>query len=238
MIKIYGQEDLNKARELAKQARDLHLAPPCVTFYEGIIKDPSGEVVDHILSKSNSWVRNGLNMLACITMLNTYLGGAANYGAGYLNVKRTDNTILYGANGIYAPWHNLAECGAAGASGEGIVVGSGSAAESFEDHVLGTKIAHGTGAGQLSYGALSSVSTAWNAGTSKWSRVLQRVFTNNTGNNVTISEIGYYMQGATIGGNAYSDAMGFMIIRDLLPSSVVLANGQSYTVTYTFEFAF
>jgi len=41
--------------------------------------------------------------------------------------------------------------GSAGSLINGIVVGSGINAESFEDFTLQTQIAHGTGAGQLSY---------------------------------------------------------------------------------------
>ena len=105
----------------------------------------------------------------------------------------------------------------------GIVVGSGTTAVTPSDIKLETKIAHGTGSGQLVYlgcGLKPVVISGSDAYVD-----LVRFFENQSGGNVTINEVGIYAIAAT-------QQYGFCICRDVLSSSITVADGQLLKVRY------
>ncbi len=107
----------------------------------------------------------------------------------------------------------------AGTSAWGIVVGSGTNAEDNTDIALQTKIGHGVGAGQLQYGPHSYRSTRIVGANVDFE--MSRFFTNASGGNVTINEIGIY------GYTSYY----FCLMRDIV-GALVLADGEVALVTY------
>ena len=94
----------------------------------------------------------------------------------------------------------------------------------YDNYKLGTKISTGTGAGQLVYQWNPSLSTTTNVG-GKIQFTFTRTFTNSSGGSIDVKELG--MQ-AYLGDHA-------MIIRDILPGTVTVNNGQVLTVTYTLK---
>ncbi|RKY44101.1 MAG: hypothetical protein DRP81_06040 [Candidatus Omnitrophota bacterium] len=105
----------------------------------------------------------------------------------------------------------------------GIVVGSGTTAVTPTDTKLQTKIAHGTGSGQLIHlgcGFKPVVISGSDAYVD-----LVRFFENQSGGDVTINEVGIYAIGA-------SQQYGFCICRDVLSSSITVADGQLLKVRY------
>jgi len=70
----------------------------------------------------------------------------------------------------------------------GVLVGTGTGANDVSAYALGTKIANGTGAGQLQYGAVS-ITTPATVG-QKRQITVARVFTNNSGASITVNEVG------------------------------------------------
>ena len=105
----------------------------------------------------------------------------------------------------------------------GVVVGSGTASVTPSDTKLEAKIAHGTGAGQLVYlgcGLKPVVTSGSDAYVD-----LVRFFENNSGGDVTVSEVGIYALGS-------SNHYGFCICRDVLSSSITVADGQLLKVRY------
>jgi len=112
--------------------------------------------------------------------------------------------------------------GAAGSPA--IVVGSGKTPPSITDAGLTSQIGNGTGAGQLQYGNNSIVAPVINSNTNSASFTWSRSFSNNSGGNVTVSEVGASI---SVGSN------GYFILHDLLPSPVTVGNGQVLTVVYT-----
>ena len=106
----------------------------------------------------------------------------------------------------------------------GLVVGTGTNAESINDTALQTVIAHGTGAGQLQYGA-STVALPSSDSTST-SCILTRVFTNASGGTVTVTEIGVYTNTNDTG----SAGRNICIVRDL--ATIALSNGDQLTLNY------
>jgi len=105
---------------------------------------------------------------------------------------------------------------------QGIVVGTGTTAESIDDVVLATPIAHGTGSGQLQYGTMTFGAPATDATTTTMR--FTRVFTNGSAGVVTVKEIGLYGRDTTA-------SISYLLIRDLT-SDQNIGVGQQLTVNY------
>lgn len=197
--------------------------------------------------RSHSWVRNAYNQMfsqmACKDLDDT------TFGAGKLSMKDTGGTVRYGAPAFV---------GSVGVSGTncvsidayvtnytglintanatyGIVVGSGTDAESFEDIALGTQIANGTAAGQLSHAASDVTTVAYVAGTKTETATLIRYFNNNSGGNVDVNEVGIYIKAHVVLGDA---AYIFCTSRDKLSSTVTIANTGQLKVSYAISLVY
>jgi hypothetical protein len=106
-------------------------------------------------------------------------------------------------------------------STHGVVVGSGNVAVAITDYKLQTQIMHGTGANQLQYSSVDFPNLYQvSGGTAKTD--IRRLFTNASGSDVAINEIGLYC-------NTYF-SWKFCIERTLF--SQTLADGESLEVTY------
>lgn len=110
-------------------------------------------------------------------------------------------------------------------STNGIVVGSGNTAPVPADYKLGTQIATGSGAGQLNYQNQVGLAGPTIVGQTT-SFILQRLFTNNSGGNVNVNEIGLQF---LLSGQSY------LIYRDVLGSTDVIPDGSTYRVSITFQ---
>jgi len=105
-----------------------------------------------------------------------------------------------------------------------IVVGSGTVKPSITDTGLTSQIGNGTGAGQLQYGTDSLTTPVTNVSTNTGSFTWSKSFTNGSGGNVTVSEVGAY---------ANASLTTYFILHDLLPSPITLSPNQVLTVVYT-----
>jgi len=115
--------------------------------------------------------------------------------------------------------------GGEGVDTHGIVVGTSDAAWSYTQYCLQAQITHGTGSGQLSYGATTTQLVSDTGSPAKLT--LQRSFDNNSGGDITVREIGWQLVGKDDGGNPRN----FMIARDVITATTV-PNGGRLTVTY------
>lgn len=111
----------------------------------------------------------------------------------------------------------------------GIQVGTGVTAESISDTALVTQIAHGTGSGQLQYGSMTYGAPTTTATTTTFRST--RVFTNASGNTVTVQEIGLVSSGGVYTGAG--STRSFLLVRDLT-GAVAVTDGQQLTVNYDF----
>lgn len=236
---------MDKEEKLYKQLRGLgqrlHI-PTFEAFLELEVRDKDGRVIHHHKQRSHSWVRNAYNALFC------QLGGKnasdGVFGAGNLNWKNTVGGTQSGARclGIIrcfdANTTDTVEAvtkgyyAGAGIDTSGIVVGSGVAAESFEDYALQTQIANGIGAGQLSYIESNAPVKSWNGGTLKMTVAHARYFNNNSGGIITVNEIGLE---ACI---HFSADERMMVARDKLGAGVNIPNTGQLKVTYTIELTY
>jgi hypothetical protein len=224
----YGKIKMALSRGIAKSARALHLTAPTIASFEVAIDN---ELI--MRSKSNSWVRNHINACASVGLaLYPMDGGTVVFGDGYLNFRSLTGVIYDGALQSYGYRVDSTSNFNAG-SNYGILLGSSDAAESFDQFALSSIITHGNAAGQLYRNAQTLLSKAWDSIARKWVMQIQRTFTNNSGNAITVKELGYY----TTGG-ATSAGHPIMLLRDVLPSPVEIAAGQTATITYTFEYYF
>jgi len=123
---------------------------------------------------------------------------------------------------IGADVNNLLANAGAGNVNYGIRVGTSSQAVAISDYHLIAAIAQGVGAGQLQHGAMSYVAPSTVGSTRRFT--CSRTFTNGSGADITVNEVGIYACGGTT-------PYYFCIERSLLTFTV--PNGASRTVTYT-----
>jgi hypothetical protein len=115
--------------------------------------------------------------------------------------------------------------GASGSNLKGLVVGTGVGAEAISNIALGTIVAHGVGAGQLQYGAVSFAAVVTSDPTSYLE--FQRVFTANTVSTVNTTETAWY---GNIGNSAVIYAC---FARDLQNFSIPVASALTLTARVT-----
>ena len=118
---------------------------------------------------------------------------------------------------------------AAGVDEAGIAVGTGTTAEANANRDLVTKITHGVGVGQLSYGSMAFVSAAITG--ANVDLVFTRPFTNSSGADITVQEIGIFAGEAT---PAPTTATNALICRDLT-GAITHANTTTRTGQYTWR---
>lgn len=180
--------------------------------------------------RSKSFVLNFINQLytsmggTTYPTVTSYSGNSFTLGAGSLGQA--------GHPGMMCYWYYVSGNTVYEMTGEygGIVVGTGTNAVAPTDVALQTRIAHGTGAGQLEYlssdGKLATIDT----GTDTGSFILTRLFRNSSGNTITINEVGVTNRcWASSGSNSYM----VLMIRDIVSPGQDIADTEYLKVTYT-----
>jgi hypothetical protein len=106
----------------------------------------------------------------------------------------------------------------------GILVGTGNTAVTSDDYHLATMIAHGSGSGQLVHGSMTVQTPTFSGNDSHV--ILVRSFTNSSGADITVKEVGM----------AYFDGTNsFMIVRDVLASPITVPAGLTLTAQYDYK---
>jgi hypothetical protein len=106
----------------------------------------------------------------------------------------------------------------------GIVVGTGTNPVAVSDYNLQTPIAHGTGAGQLSYGSVSVLDGYTVSGSNAYF-TLTRTLGNDSGASITINEVGYI----------FSSTPGAFLFDRTLPTPYTVENGLGVRVDYKWQ---
>jgi len=146
--------------------------------------------------------------------------------------ERTAPGLWYAGDHYYGGGVMMAMNASSGDDSYGILVGSGSTPVSYNDYRLASKITHGTGAGQLSYGPHS---TAISLGGSSSFVEISRTFVNVSGSTVTVREMGLVAWNYWKDGIAVRYNVKFLIARDLLPAPVTVPNFASLVARYKFS---
>jgi len=182
-------------------------------FYEVIVTDKHGKVIDREAAEARSW------LVAYILMMFGCFNSAAQ------TIKCIDGATR--AQNINYPCFNAQ--GVADNIIQGIVVGTGSTPVDIEDYILETQIVNGSGAGQLLHLAQINASPVVDATSSAF--ILTRSFLNNSGGSITVREIGIY---GMVQQGPEDDAA---LVRDVLASGKVVPDGGAITVKYTIRHA-
>ena len=180
-------------------------------LYQLIVKDKNGKII-----RKTRFKRSKSFVLQFLQLLEIQL-----YYAGIAALKRTDGT----SDAETVDVDNFRANGGVGLTTFGVVVGTGTTSPTSADYVMETLIAHGVGAGQLSYGATSKTAAAVVGANVDF--ILTRTFNNGSGNTINVTEAGLYCYVSNAGKYA-------MIIHDVF-SAVAVTNGQTLTVNYTFR---
>lgn len=111
----------------------------------------------------------------------------------------------------------------------GIVVGSDNTAASPSDNAMGTKIVHGYAANQLMYSGTEVLVPTFTDPNGQM--IIRRYFTNQSGGDVTIQEVGIYAPGWTSTSYYYI----FCVARDVVAPAVVVHTTEILEVEYTVQ---
>jgi len=184
------------------------------------IIDPEGRVVKEqrfetksFLKNWSEWVR-GLWNDALVSMVDT--GG----------VSRTLWPVYFAASEYTLDFRSNAD---AEDDRFGILVGTGTKVPEPQDYNLEAIIPHGTATGQLSYGATSVGAVAVAEYESAFR--VERTYTNYSGADITVSEVGLANLWYGERGGVYYTWF-FLLIRDLLPTPDTIPPNYSYLVAY------
>lgn len=214
---------------LRKLGQKLHVPIPEAKWKLEVLL--GGKVVQSYEARCHSWTRNAYNTL--FSALAGVDGDDAVWGGGNVNIKNPAGVVDEGPYPICADrtfsflTASKGYTAGAGLATTGIVVGSGTNVEDFENHVLQTLIVNGTGAGELNYVASEAYAISY-AGL-VLSAELVRYFNNNTvgETDVNVNEVGLIM-------NGYCDQVyqPWYNARDHLASTVVVPSTGQLKVTY------
>lgn len=224
-----------KYEQLRRLGQELHIPIP-EAFWKLEVFDKDGKLIQKHKQRSHSWTRNAYNHL--FSQLAQKNGNDDTFGAGKLSIKDYNGVIKYGTNPIGQDYSKNVDnpainygylCSAAWVV-SGIQVGSGTNAESFEDYVLQTPIAEGTGAGEINHIAseLHSISYSDTTLTDE----LVRYFNNNSGGNISVNEVALTMNGYLAANIKWVQS------RDKLGATVTVPDTGQLKVTYTIELAY
>ncbi len=240
MRQLYIEPKESEEKYLELRRRGLELRTPIIeAFLDLQLRDKFGKVYLNTRQRSHSWVRNAYNFLTSFMTAVDLNGSGVTFGAGYINSKTTGAVIkngnLPGSFGSGNDVEALNICGfRAGATITtfGIVVGTGVTAESFEDFALVTPIAHGVGAGQMSYTDTNAPVESYDAPSKTYSVAWKRFINNNSGGDITVNEVGLVSKIAD-GTNGFNY---YLFSRDL--TTTLVANTAQLGVTYTLAVVF
>jgi len=180
------------------------------------IKNKDGKITDHRLMKSESFVRQFLELLwiqaVQIPECNPY------------SIRDITNTLVDICEGCYT----FACNGAIAAVNQGIIVGTGNTAPTINDYVIQTIIPHDAApptGGALQYSVVSFGAPASDATTSQFT--ITRNFANASGGAITVNEIGLYVRAYKWNASFY-----FLTIRDVIVGGIAVPDGETLTVNY------
>lgn len=230
-ITKYRMEQLDEARQLQKECIKNHLPCPPVAWWQAKILDSNGKIEEQIESKCNSYVRNGLNLIAMASMpIPNTTTNNSDWGNGIISIKQPNNNMCpsflihgrYFRIGIAAHSNNQS-------TNFILNLGTGSNAESLDSYELGTPL---TSSGWTRN--LTIVATYFDSATNKLISSLYRTMTNTTGESVNLTESGIYAPINIINGSM-DTTTNILFVRDVFQAPITLDNNKSITFTYNFE---
>jgi len=212
----------DRLRELSRQLK-IPLIEPLLRVSK-IDRDGKRELV--IDRHCRSYTRNMYNVY--FYQLNLKELGST-YADGSNRCKHRNGSSLDVGNFAYknnVEAGNFGYISGPGVLGHGIVIGTGTTAESFDDYVIETVIAHGVGGGQMEYADMvAAQNEGWVGGGPYYFHEMERVMSNNSGGSITVNESVLYWCGL-------NSNYVFCVLRDKFGAGVAVADGESIAVNY------
>jgi len=194
------------------------------------VKDKDGRVTDRRTMRGKSFLRQFLELLF-IQMSGTYTYGSSYpYHQPVMYVKDINGYLRPVAASIYYHGDIFDADAGVGSTGYGIVAGAGTTPPNIDDYNLESMIGHGSGAGQMGYGAMTFGLPTSDPTTSHFT--LTRDFSNSSGVTITVNEVGVRVKANALKYNQNWDTAYFLIIRDVISGGINVPNGQTLTVNY------
>ncbi|MEN8615205.1 hypothetical protein ABFB09_08020 [Dehalogenimonas sp. THU2] len=242
-----------KYRNLERLGQELKI-PTFRSFLTLEVSDRNGHTLKARKQRSHSWNRNAYNFLFANMSAYGINPSSATFEAGVNSLKSTNGTIWPNGSGwgnTFVPGYYKASSstpsvnvnvtgteagflGVGGSTDKGIVIGAGTASESFEGFNLETPINDGTSAGQMSVTASNLHDLSYDAPSKTLTNTLIRFFNNNSGGSINIGEVGilykWYFNSAGL--------QTFMACRDVLSPVVAVPDTGQLKVTYTIELVY
>ena len=169
--------------------------------------DKSGRLISETEHEANSLVKAFINHL--VYGFNTLVNQQTADTSG---TNRTLNSLSSG----------FSVMATATTSTYGILLGTSNQAVSLNDNALITPIIHGIVAGTLQYGATTMDAAPTTDGSSRYIQIY-RTFTNSSGGNITVNEVGLVIQ---------SQSSNYKFLFDRSLSTNTINNGNAATLTY------
>jgi len=195
-------------------------------YYSLTVKDKNGKVKKKITHRlSHSFTKQFLQYFAALSMHRILVTEGS---TAMLDTGNASRTFSAAAGATYSG-HVWCMMGAEDQAGYGIVVGTGTNAESVSDYALQTICAQGTGVNNLAYARGVYVPISVIGSDVFFSTI--RTMINNSLATVTVTEIGIYIA-------SYDSAPAqryVCLVRDKLAAGVDVDVGEILTVEYTFK---
>ena len=190
---------------------------------EWTVTGKDGEVREHRTLKSKSYVGQFFDLLIVQMNSVTELVPATIRDTGNIDREICVSSFNFACNAV------------ANTDSYGIQVGTGNTAPTIDDCKLQTPIANGSGAGQLQYGGVTFGLPTSDAVQSHFT--VTRNFSNQSGNPITVYEIGLVVKGDIPEpwqvSKTYSAVQyNFLTIRDVIAAGISILNGETLTVNY------
>jgi len=200
---------LDKVEEIRVPAGELG------AVLELIVRNKKGEITERRVMLSKSFVKQFLQGLwmHCSYVWITWP----------IQIKQTDG-VLRSLRCDTSNW--LANAPATNTT-YGILIGTGITAPTIDDYNMETKIAHGTGLGQMQYSAVTFGAPTEDGSTSHFT--VTRDFSNNSGGSITVREIGLAVRFTDTAGAARY----FLILHDAV--NIAVPDGETLTVNYRLQ---
>ncbi len=223
-------------RQLKRLGEQLHVPIP-EAMWEFEVRDRHGKLLQIHRQRCHSWVRNAYNAL--FTQLAGKDADNATFGAGLLSLKDTSGAVKYGPYPFTYGQYSVDDAAMAGYRAaaanddKGILVGSGTNPESFEDYALQAQIPNGTGVGQLSHIQSEPHDVSYDTPTRVLRNQLVRYFNNNSGGDIDVNEV--VLANSMQQPGAWPR---FIMSRDKLTTTVTVPDTGQLKVTYTVQLTY
>lgn len=226
--------ELKHKVELAKVSKKATKRGEIRLVLDLTVRDKDGNITDHRVQEGKSFLRGFIEILYVIflgncrwdsTLYNKWENGyyiRNNKNLKRLCFARTENK-----------GYTFDADGGVGEEDRGVAVGTGNTAPNISDYDLETIIDHGTGSGELQYGAMTYGLPATDATLSHFT--LTRDFANDSGGSITVNEAGVYYR--VIAYQYGTDHVHVLGIRDIISGGISVPDGQTLTVNYRLQAA-